>query len=204
MRRNLWPTGLALALALGPQAVLAHAFGVYDSAYNNFLEGAAVFLASPGLLVPVLVLAIALGLWRAEGLLAAWPHMFAGSVTGLALAPFAGPWVATTPLALGIVVAGLAALVPLARIAPALPWLAALVGLAVGLAALEGHGYDEVAMATRAGLLFAVQFALAAGAGLVRLSRDRFAFHATDILWRVAASWGAAILVLYLAFALKG
>jgi len=194
---------LAGALVV-PGAARAHAFATGRDAYGNFLEGAGVALGSPGLLLPVLALAVMLGLWRREGLLKAWPHALAGSLIGLALAPLAGPWVATALLGIGLVLAALAALVPPGRIAPALPWLAALTAAIVLAAALEGHGFAEIPNATRVGLLFGVHFALSAGAGLVRYTRDRIAHPVTDIGWRVAASWLAAILVLYLAFTVAG
>lgn len=193
-----------LVVALVPGTARAHAFGSYDSAYQNFLEGAAVFLASPGLLLPVLSVALVLGLWRAEGLLAAWGPILAATLLGQGLALVAGPWVASVPLALGVVVAVLGALVPLKRIATALPVLASLVALAVSAGALEGHGWGEVALATRLGILFGLHFVLAAAAAIVRISRDTFPHHTTDILWRVVSSWLAAILVLYLAFTLRG
>lgn len=202
MRRGLRAAPFALLLA--PGAARAHAFGVYDSAYNAFLEGVGVFLASPGLLLPILALAVALGLWRAEGLLAVWAPVLLATLAGIALAPFVGPWAGLPPLALGLVVAALAALVPLERLAPAIPMFAVLTSLAAMVAALEGHGWGEVSLATRAGLLFGLHVALAAGAGLVRVTRETFRHRATDILWRVVASWLAAILVLYLAFALRG
>jgi len=193
----------ALALALVPGAASAHAFGNYDSAYQNVLEGAGVFLVAPGLLLPVLSVALVLGLWRTEGLLAAWLPILGATLLGQALALVVGPWVALTPLAFGLVVAVLGALVPLGRIGAALPWLGSLVALAVSVAALEGHVWSDVAFATRLGLLFGFNFVLAAGAGIVRISRDRFPHRATDILWRVVSSWLGAILVLYLAFALR-
>lgn len=203
MRRGAGALGLGAALA-APGPALAHAFATGRDAYGNFLEGAGVALGSPGLLLPVLALAVALGLWRREGLLGAWPHALAGSLAGLALAPLAGPWIAPAAMGVGLVLAVLAALVPLARLAAALPLLAALTAAIVLAAALEGHGFAEIPQATRAGLLFGVHFALSAGAGLVRFTRERIAHPATDIGWRVAASWLAAILVLYLAFTFSG
>lgn len=200
MRRS---ASLALAAAVAPGVAEAHAFGSYDSAYQNFLEGAAVFLTAPRLVLPVLAVAVALALWQRDGLLKAWGLVLAATLLGQGLALVTGPWIAMVPLGLGLAVAALAALVPLARLGPAVPALAGMTLLAVTLASLEGHGWGEVALATRVGLLFATHLALAAAAGAVRVSRDRFPHRATDILWRVFASWLAAILVLYLAFALR-
>ncbi len=101
-------------------------------------------------------------------------------------------------------VAVCAALVPLGRIAAAVPWLAGLVGFATVAAALEGHRFAEVSLAARAGLLLAIHGSLAGGAVLLRLSLAAMPHPATAMLWRVAASWIAAILVLYLAFGLRG
>lgn len=196
--------GIALALGLAPGAARAHAFDLSSSGYANFLDGAGVVLGSPGLLLPLLALAVALGLWRSEGLLTAWPWVLGATLSAQPLALLAGPWAALVPLALGLVNAALAALVPLGRIAPALVPLSVLTALAAMVSALEGHGWAEVPWSTRAGLLFGLHFALAATAGLVRLARDHIRHRATDIAWRVAASWLAAILVLYLAFLLRG
>jgi hypothetical protein len=203
MRTAIGAGTAALALVL-PGPASAHAFSTGKDAYGNFLEGAGVILVTPVLLLPLLALAVALGLWRAEGLLAAWPHALAGSLIGVLAAPFAGPWVGLAAMGIGLVVAVFAALVPLARSGNALPWLAALTGVAVLAASLEGHSYAEISNATRAGLMFGAHFALAAAAGLVRLTRDHVRHPATTILWRVVASWIAAIVVLYLAFSLRG
>lgn len=200
MRRAV---SLAFAAALVPGVARAHAFGSYDSAYQNFLEGAAVFMAAPGLVLPVLAVAVALALWQREGLLQAWGLGLVATILGQGLALLAGPWIAMVPLGLGLVVAVLAALVPLARLGPAMPVLAGLTLLAVTVTSLEGHGWGEVALATRVGLLFATHLVLAAAAGAVRFTRDKVPHRATDILWRVVASWLAAILVLYVAFTLS-
>jgi len=195
---------VVLIAAAAPGTAHAHAFATGRDAYGNFLEGAGVALGSPGLLLPVLSISVALGLWQREGLLKAWPHALAGSLLGLAVAPLTGPWIALTAMGLGLLLAVLAALVPLARVSAALPWLAALAMAATLAAALEGHTFGEIPQATRVGLLFGAHFGLAAGAGLVRLVRDRLDYPATIIGWRVMASWLAAILVLYLAFSVAG
>ena len=195
---------LLLAALLAPGVARAHAFSTGRDAYGGFLEGAAVVLSSPGLLLPLLALALTLTLWHPEGLLKAWPAFLAGSLAGVAAGLVAGPWMALAALGVGLVLAFVAALVPPGRIAPALPLLAGLTGLVVLAAALEGHGWAEVALATRLGILFGAQFALAASAGVVRLALERAPSPATTILWRVTGSWLAAILVLYLALSLRG
>lgn len=203
MRRGAAAAATVAAL-LAPGSAFAHAFSTGRDAYGNFLEGAGVALASPGLLLPVLALAVMLGLWQDEGLLKAWPHALVGSVAGLLLAPFVGPWVALATLGIGAVLAVITALVPLKRLSAAIPLLAGFAMLMTLAAALEGHDIEEIPNATRVGLLFGVHFALAAGAGLVRVTRERILHAATTIGWRIAASWLAAILVLYLAFSLAG
>ncbi len=202
MRRRAALAGLAAASV--PGAAEAHAFATGRDAYGNFLDGAAVALGSPGLLLPVLALAVMLGLWQREGLLRAWPHALAGSVLGVALAPLAGSWAVPAAMGIGVVVAAATALVPLDRLTPAVPWLAGLSAFATLMAALEGHVFAEVPHATRLGLLFGVHFTLAAAAGLVRLTGERVSHPAVAIGWRIVASWLAAILVLYLAFTLAG
>ena len=197
--RQAGALGLAGALAI-PGVAHAHAFASGGDAYGNFVDGTMVVLASPDLLLPVLALAVMLGLWHRDGILKAWPYAFLGSVAGIAAAPLAGPWVAGATLGIGAVLAVLAALVPLARISPAIPVLAALAALVTLATALEGHAYAEIPHATRLGLLFGFHFMLAAVAGLVRYTRDQIDHPATTIGWRVVASWLAAILVLYVAF----
>lgn len=194
----------ALLVALVPNAAQAHAFSTGKDTYGAFLEGAGVVLAAPGLILPVVALGLALALWQTEGLLRAWLPFLGPAVIGIVLAPLAGAWAATLPIAIGLVVAVLAALVPLGRIGPALPVLAALTGGAFALAALEGHGWGEVTMAIRTGVLFAANVALATVAGLVRISLERIPHPATRIGWRIAASWVAAILLLSLAFLIAG
>lgn len=56
----------------------------------------------------------------------------------------------------------------------------------------------------RFGLVLGVNVATAAKAGMARNMRERREGDVLRIAWRVAASWLAAILVLYLAFALAG
>lgn len=205
MRRmaRLWVGVVAGGSALAPAAALAHAFGVYDSVYNNFLEGAAVFLSAPGLLLPVLALAVALALWRREGLLEVWGAVAVATVLGIAISPFSPPWVAMLPMGLGLVMALLTALVRLERISAAMLPLAVLTAGAVMLAVLEGHAWSEVPTATKVGLLFGFHLILSVSAGLVRLVSARIDHPAATIGVRILASWIAAILVLYLAFVLN-
>ena len=195
--------GLITALAaLLPGAAFAHAFDTGRDAYGLFLEGAGVILATPALILPLVAMGVALGLWRTEGLLAAWPGFLLGTLAGFALAPVVPPAILLVPLAFGLVIGVLAALLPLERIAAALPILAGLMGLAIVTAALEGHSFTEIGVLIRAGIFFAANLTLAIAAGVIRWVTERWPGEVTRIGGRVAASWLAAILVLYLAFSL--
>ncbi len=195
---------LALLAALVPGAAHAHAFSTGKDAYGAFLEGAGVILATPGLILPLAALAVMLALWKADGMVAAWPAFLIGQVVGMAAAPFVGTWIAVVPLAFGLVLGTLAAVAPLERLAPALPVFAGLVGAVTMAAALEGHTVAEIGVAIRLGLFVAANIATAALAGVARAVLERWDAEVTRIGWRVAASWIAAILVLYLAFAMTG
>ncbi len=121
---------------------------------------------------------------------------YSGALAGFALAPFAPSSIALVPLAFGLVIGVLAALLPLERIAAALPILAGLMGLAVVTAALEGHGFAEIGLLIRTGIFFAANMTLAVAAGVIRWVSERWPGEVTRIGGRIAASWVAAILVL--------
>ena len=195
---------LALLLAVLPGAAQAHAFKTGADSYGAFLEGAGVILAYPGLILPLATLAVALALWKTEGMVAAWPAFLIGQVIGMALAPLVGIWAALIPLAFGLVRGALAAIVSLGRIRGAMPVFAVLMGAAVMAAALEGHGVAEIGIAIRLGLFVAANIATAALAGVLRVILERWDGDIPRIGARVAASWLAAILVLYLAFSVAG
>lgn len=197
-------TGLGLAALVLPGRAQAHAFSAGKDAYGAFLEGAGVILSTPSLILPLVALAVMVVLWKTEGLLATWPLFLVGQAAGLALAPLFSPGVALAPLGVGLVVGSLCALVPIARIAAAVPIFGALTGGTVMLAALEGHGWGEVRFPVYLGLVFAANLAVAASAGLARVIVERWPGEITVIALRIAASWVAAILVLFLAFALTG
>ncbi|MBV7409719.1 hypothetical protein [Maritimibacter sp. DP1N21-5] len=196
------PLTLATLGALLPGAAFAHAFDTGRDAYGLFLEGTGVILATPALLLPLAALGVALALWKSEGMLAAWPALLIGMLAGFALAPLVPPTAALVPLAFGLVIGVLSALFPLERIAPAIPILAGLMGLAVIAAALEGHGFGEIGVLIRAGIFFAANAVVAVVAGAVRWITEHWPGEVTRIGGRIAASWLAAILVLYLAFAM--
>lgn len=192
------------ALLILPERAQAHAFSAGKDAYGAFLEGAGVILSTPSLILPLIALGVMVVLWRSEGLLSTWPLFLVGQAAGLALAPLFPPSVALAPLGIGLVLGTLCALVPIARIGPAIPILGALTGVTVMLAALEGHGWGELRVRIHVGLIFAANLAVAASAGLARIIVERWPGEITVIGLRIAASWVAAILVLYLAFAIRG
>lgn len=192
--------GLAL-LWTGEAA--AHAFDAGADAYNQVVEGIAVVLTYPGLLLPLLALGVFVSLWRMEGLPLVWPAFLLGQVAGVILGAFTGPWVGGAAMAVGVVVAALAALRPRAN-AVAAQGIAAMAGLAVMAAAFEGHGLFELTVWIHIGLFLGTNMVLAVAAGLARLSLERVTAAWMGIGWRIVASWIAAVLVLVLAFALRG
>ncbi|MBV7379569.1 hypothetical protein [Maritimibacter dapengensis] len=197
-----------LALAALPALLAgrahAHSFTAGADAYGAFLEGAGVIFGTPGLMLPLVALGLLVALWQIEGLLTAWPIFLGGQVAGMIAAPLVGPSAALLPISFGLVLGALAALVPLNRLGRAVPVLAGLMGLVVMLAGLEGHAWGELTIPIYLGLLFGANVAVSATAGIVRVCRETWPGEATRIGARIIASWVAAILVLYLAFALSG
>lgn len=187
---------------LGPDRAGAHAFQAGAGAYQQFLEGAGVMVFTPGLLLPLAALGILLALWHAEGMVRAWPALIAGLALGIPLAAIAPPATETVLTALGAATAALAALLPRHWRSEALA-LAALTGLLAMAAGLQGHGLLELPLSIHAGLFFAANLVTACTAGLARVALERVPAQWMRILWRIAASWIAAILVLLLAFALR-
>lgn len=202
MRWRLAPVAVAAWLAMAPVAIAQTAPPeAGPTALTRLLEGADTVLGGPGLILPVLALALMLGLWETRGLRRGGPAATVGALAGVALAPFSGPWVGLAVLGVGALVGGLAALVPLRRLGRAIPLLAAMLMAMVLASALEGNPFGEVTMATRVGAFVATLFALGAAAGLVTFTRRRWPHPVVTILWRVAASWVTAILLIYLAYA---
>lgn len=199
MRRiaTLAPAGLGLA-----GRAEAHAFEGGADGYAQFVEGAAVILVYPGIVLPILAMGVAISLWETGGLPRVWPHALAGQVAGLFVAPVVGAWIAPSVMALGVVVATLAALWPSShRVVVA--GLSALTGLGAVSAALQGHGLFELPLMIHLGILFGANLVLAAAAGAASLAMERIGAPWMRIGWRVVASWTGAILLLFLAFALR-
>lgn len=199
MRRSLLT--LWLGVCAGP--VHAHAFDAGADAYGQFVEGAAVILIYPGILLPLLALGLLLSLWREDGLPTVWPVFLAAQVAGVFAASLAGPVVALVFMGLGIVTAALAALWPAVPKALALG-LAALAGVFAMMTAFEGHGLFELPVFTHLGLFFGANLATALAAGVSNLALVRIEAGWMRIGWRVVASWIGAILMLTLAFEVTG
>ncbi len=190
------------SLALTEQAD-AHAFRSGLDYYEQFQEGVGVVLAYPGTLFPILALGILIGLWHTDGILRALPFFAAGLVIGLPLAALAGPSVATWLIALGFVTAVLAALLPRHNRLEVLA-LSFGTGLLAMMTSLEGHGFFELPVAIHLGIVLAALFAFVASANAARMAIMRFAGPVSAIVFRIAASWIAAALILFLAFEWRG
>lgn len=191
-----------LAAGLWPHRAQAHSFRGGAEYYEQFLQGCAVILAYPATLLPLIALGILLSLWRADGMLRAWPVFAGGQVAGIGVAALVGPWILPVMLGLGAGVATLAALLP-RQTRPVVLAAAGLTGAISVAISLEGHGFLELSVFIHAGVLYALNMVTVAVAALARLALDRVEAMWMRILWRIAASWIAAILILYLAFTLS-
>ncbi|AHM03535.1 hypothetical protein roselon_01140 [Roseibacterium elongatum DSM 19469] len=191
----------AAMLCAGP--VGAHSFDTGADAYNQLVEGTAVVLTDPGLVIPIFALGVLLSLWRPEGLPQVWPVYLLAQVSGVVTAAFVGAWITTVFVGLGIVTAVAAALLPRPTTAIAM-MLAAVTGLGALAVGLEGHGLFELSVFIHLGLILGVNIAVALPAGAARVALDKVQAPWMRIGWRVVASWLGAILVLYLAVDLTG
>lgn len=190
-------------MALVPTGAAAHAFASGADLYAQFVEGAGVVAAYPATFLPLLALGLFLGLWSPEGMVRAWPVFLAGQIAGIGLAALAGPWILPVGLAAGIIVATLGALLPRGS-APLGLGLAGAIGALSLMTGLEGHGLFELPAMIHLGILFGVNVATALSAGLARLALERVAADWMRIALRIACSWIAAMLMLILAFTLRG
>lgn len=190
-------------LLLAPGAVQAHSFKSGAGSYQDFLEGGKAIIAYPGVLLPLAGLGLLLALWDREGMIRAWPALIAGLLLGVPLGAVSTPGVALALIGLGTFVAALAALLSRHWRAEALG-LAAVTGALAMATSLEGHGFLQLPVFVHLGLFVTMNLVVAVSAGLVRVSTDRFPADWMRIGWRVAASWIAAVMVLYLAFVSRG
>ena len=177
----------------------AHAFDTGADQYAQFIEGVGVILASPETLLPLAALGILISLWQPEGLLRVWPVFLIGQAIGIPLAAAIGPWVVPTVQGAGLLIAVWAALMQRhARIAVIVASLT--LGALVMMASLEGHGLLELPVAIHLGIFFGINLSIAMVAGMARFAIEQVDTTWMRILWRIAASWLAAILVLLFAF----
>ncbi len=173
-------------------------------AYTRFLEGTGVVLGYPPALLPLIALGILLGLWRADGMVQGWPYYFGGLIVGIGVAAVSPPWAALSPMGIGIVAAVLTALMITRLSKMVIVVLSATMGIATTAAGLEGHGFLEISLMIHFGILLAASALIPISASVVRMSLDRFTQPWLVIGWRIAASWLAAIMLLYMAFAARG
>lgn len=177
----------------------AHAFDTGADQYAQFIEGVGVILASPETLLPLCALGILISLWQPEGLLRIWPVFLIGQLAGIPIAAAVGPWIIPAVQGAGLIIAVSAALLQ-----QHMRLIVTLTGVVLGIlvmsASLEGHGFLELPVAIHLGIFFGINLAVACVAGLVRFALEQVPAYWMRILWRIAASWVAAILVLLFAF----
>ena len=201
MRARLPLAALAIIGLATP--ALAHSFLPEGGFYDRFIEGALVVLAYPATLLPLVAAGLLASLWHPDGLLRIWPVMIAGQAVGVGVAALVGTWVLPVMMGAGVTVATLAALLP-SHSALIVYVAAAITGLLALAVSLEGHGLFELPLAIHLGIFVAANVAVALGAGLPGATLEGNDKAWVRIAWRVAASWIAAVLVLYLAFTLAG
>ncbi len=197
---------LPLAAVLSSATVTrayAHAFKSGTDLYEQFVEGGSVIVIYPEVLLPLCAAGILVGLWHADGMVRSWPVFALGLILGVPSAVLVGPWIALWLIGLGLLTAFLAALLSRHGKAQCLI-LAFLTGLVSIMSSLEGHALFELPVFIYLGILFVANIAFVASANLTRMTIDRFQFAAVPIIFRVAASWIATILLLFLAFELRG
>ena len=182
----------ALAAVVAAGEADAHAFDTGADVYSQVIEGMGVPLQDPAILLALLPLGIALGIWRIDGVPRVWPALVAGLVAGAAAAPLAGPSIGFAAILAGLAVAimGVAAL--------AWPfWLMAAVSAGVSglaaMAALEGHAPGSLPAPIYLGVILGSLLVTVVPAGLVSFTREEVRQAWVTIGWRVAASWIGAI-----------
>lgn len=200
--RTLRAAALVAAACL-PSRAAAHAFQTGADAYAQFLEATGVALTAPGIILPLLALAVLTGLWKGrESLPQIWPLFFAGQAAGLLAGPWMPPAVTTLALAFAFATAALGALLPSP---PRLAMLALGIGAGFLTAAVsfEGHGLFELPPAIHVGLIFGANIALATAAGLTAFTLELVDRPWASIGWRVLASWIGAVSLITVAFELR-
>ena len=190
-----------ITLVAGPAN--AHAFKNDGGGYERFIEGVLVIVAYPSAILPLVTLGIFLSLWQKEGFLKALPAMLVGAILGLGLGAVSGPWILPATQAAGGVVAILAALLTRPNQLLALGMSFVLTTMVVALS-VEGHGFLELPLMIHLGIFFGLYLVVAAVSSWTRLTLEHIDKSWVRIIWRIAASWIAALMILYVAFTLNG
>ena len=188
---------LVLAVLLGAPAQ-AHSFLAEGGAYDMFVEGTTVILKDVRLLLPIVALGLLIALWKADGLISAWPANIVGNVLGVPLALLVNGTIILIYLLIGVLVALVAALTP-KRNASEIRGLAFVLGFVSMLSALEGHEFFELPIAIYLGLIFGINLVLAATANISGLILSTFRAKWIEISIRAICSWTAAIGILIIA-----
>jgi hypothetical protein len=192
---------LVLAVLLGAPAQ-AHSFLAEGGAYDMFVEGTTVILKEVRLLLPIVALGLLISLWKADGLISAWPANIVGNVLGVPLAVLVSDKIILVYLLIGVFVALIAALTP-KRNAIEIRGFALVLGIGSMLSALEGHEFFELPVAIYLGLIFGLNLVLAATANISGLILSTFKANWINIAIRAISSWTAAIGILIFAVNFK-
>jgi len=190
-------TALLLVWLAGPAQ--AHAFKSGSNLYGQLLEGIGLVFADPRLILAPLALAVLAALKDARGFPRQWVFLLVGVLAGQLIAPVIPPAIMIAALVTAVITA-ISALSLYHRL---LDLMALLVGVVTAAAALEGHGFFEVPVLLRIGIFVGVSITVAAPAALAGMSMAQFPYAITPILWRIAASWCAAIAIMLIAFTFK-
>lgn len=177
----------------------AHDFGTEGGAYDRFIEGAGTVFGELPVMLAVVALGLLVTLWQTDGLPRVWPAFAAGVLAGTGT----GFSIAANPVATGfataIAVGLLAAASPRMRLRTA-AIVAFIGGFMTAFAMVTGHEIGSVPWAALLGIVIALNFVLAASAGLASLTVTRLAGTWSRIALRALASWLVAIAVMGLAF----
>jgi hypothetical protein len=188
---------LVFAVLLGAPAE-AHSFLAEGGAYDMFVEGTTVIFKDVRLLLPIVALGLLISLWKADGLISAWPANIVGNVLGVPLAVLVNDTIILIYLLIGVLVALIAALAP-KRNAFEIRGFALVLGTVSMLSALEGHEFFELPIAIYLGLIFGLNLVLAATANISGLILSTFRTKWVKIAIRAICSWTAAIGILIFA-----
>lgn len=181
---------------------LAHGFAPNVPFHIRVFDGIEDVLSNPAALLPLIALGLLIGLWERRVTVNVWAVLIFSQLLGPALAATTADWILPALLGTGVLVAALAALLPTHTAREVQLATAATCALAVA-ATLDGHGPFDTPFASLLGILIAVNLTVGIAAILPREVMALSSAVWLRILWRVAASWIAAALILYLAFILS-